>query len=424
MRRAPLVTGCLPLLLIAGVARGAPPDVALREIAAGFLDPVSVTPGPDGRLYVLEQRGTIRSVTGAGMADPLSWLDLSDEGLALTCAAGERGLLGLTFHPAFAENGWIFLNYTSATPACGAGAFDTVIARFTVTGDGPDPTTRVDVLRIPQPLGNHNAGELRFGPDGYLYVATGDGGGGGDPLDTAQDPGSLLGKILRIDVDDPGAGPVDRACGEAHHYGIPPSNPFLAEGACAELWAIGLRNPYRFSFDTLTGDLWIGDVGQRQREELDRVPAGQGGANLGWDCREGTLAYDAGGTDPGRPSARCAELPGDAFLEPVFDYARADGRCSVIGGFVYRGTIPLLRATYVGADFCSGELLVARAGTVPLDAAFQPGAGPSSLAGFGEDGAGRLFVVDRGAGRLLQVTARDHVFVGSFEADPPGFALP
>jgi len=250
---------------------------------------------------------------------------------------------------------------------------------------------------VDQPAGNHNAGDLAFGPDGYLYIPLGDGGGGGDPNENGQDLGELLGKVLRIDVDSP--------TGPGFNYAIPPDNPFMGvPGALHEIWAYGLRNPFRVSFDRETGDLWIGDVGQNAFEEIDLQPAASdGGENYGWDCREG--AHDYTGTDHDN-LAGCA---GPTFTDPVLEYAHAAGRCSVTGGFRYRGDAePRLRGVYLYADFCTGEVF----GTVPrCDGAWESRLllhAPFNITTFGEDSAGELYVSEFVGGNPAPATSKVH----------------
>jgi glucose/arabinose dehydrogenase len=299
-----------------------------------------------------------------GRVDPEPFLDLSDR---VSCC-GERGLLGAAFHPNYAANGLLFVNYTDVNG-------DTVVARYRVSPDDPnriDEASGETVLTVEQPAANHNGGMLAFGPnDGYLYIALGDGGGGasqnGQSLDT------LLGKILRIDVD--------RAAG-GEPYAIPPDNPFVGQpGVRPEIWAYGLRNPWRFSFDRVTGDLWIGDVGSATYEEINLLPAADpGGANFGWAAMEGQEC---------RQDAPC-----DSFVTPVSGFDRDEG-CVVTGGYAYRGSaVPDLEGVYLFADYCSGKIW----GLAPDDAGAWARLGPVEtglrISSFGEDAAGELYVVD------------------------------
>ena len=343
------------------------PALALMPIATNLTKPVAIAHAGDGsgRLFIALQEGQIVIHDGQGVL-PVPFLDIR----ALVSCCGEQGLLGLTFHPRFAENGLFFVNYTDR-------AGDTVIARYSVSISEPDradPDSAATLLTISQPFTNHNGGQLKFGPDGYLYVGMGDGGSGGDPQDNAQNLASLLGKMLRIDVD--GALP----------YTVPPDNPFVTTpGARPEIWALGLRNPWRFTFDRVTGDLFIGDVGQNLWEEINLQPAASpGGENYGWRRMEGTHCFN--------PPASCN--PGTLTL-PIIEYSHALG-CSVTGGYRYRGQqIPELYGTYLYADFCSGRVW----------GASQDGAGRWSAAElldtallistFGEDEAGELYLAHR-----------------------------
>ena len=338
-------------------------------VATQFTSPVQVTHAGDGseRLFVVEQNGMIRIIKN-GQVLPAPFLDLT----SLVIYSGERGLLGLAFHPDFAFNHYFYVNYTRA------GDGDTVIARYSISAnpDVADPASASILLTINQPDTNHNGGQLLFSPhDGYLYIGMGDGGGAGDPQNYAQNLNSLLGKLLRLDVD--GASP----------YAIPPDNPYVNKAGLDEIWDSGLRNPWRFSFDRLTSDLFIGDVGQGLWEEIDFQAAGDpGGLNYGWRCREGAHDYNFG------PSCFIS-----TFTEPVAEYSHSPS-CSVTGGFVYRGQdFPNLYGRYFYADFCSGILW----------SIYQTGASPPTfsvpkleldttlrISAFGEDETGEIYIVD------------------------------
>ena len=366
------------------------------EVVGGLQQPVDLADPGDGsgRQFLVQQTGAIRIWNGTAL-EATPFLDLSAE---VTCC-GERGLLGLVFHPDYAANGELFVNYTRTH----SGQLQTVVSRFRVSELDPDLAdsgSEEILLTIDQPFANHNAGDLGFGPDGYLYVPTGDGGSGGDPEENGQDLAVLLGKVLRIDVDsspDPGL-----------DYAIPPDNPFVGQaGARGEIWAYGLRNPFRFSFDRATGDLWIGDVGQNAWEEIDLQPAASdGGENYGWDCREGTDDYD----DPnGDFNETCT---GAGYTDPVLEYAHASGRCSVTGGFRYRGDDePSLRTVYLFADFCTGEIF----GSVPrCDGAWQSQLvldAPFNITTFGEDASGELYVSEYVGGNPAPSTSKVHRLV-------------
>lgn len=348
--------------------------VLAERIAGGAAAPIDIQSPADGsrRLFVAEQGGSIRVLRNGALLTP-PFLDIR----ALVATGGERGLLGFAFHPLYAQNRRFFVNYTRT----GDGA--TVIASFQASAADPDradPASRRELLVIAQPYENHNGGALRFGPDGFLYIGMGDGGSGNDPGNRAQDPQSLLGKLLRIDVD--GAFP----------YAIPPGNAYPQGGGRAEIWARGLRNPWRFSFDRVTGDLYIGDVGQDAQEEIDFLPhAAPGGANFGWRIVEGTgcTGLPGGGTCP--PAGVTA---------PILTYGH-DAGCSVTGGVVYRGrAVPVLYGRYVYADFCTGRIFAAardRNGAWQSEPLLDTG---QRIATFGEDADGEVYWSDVGGGTL------------------------
>ncbi len=311
------------------------------------------------------------------------FLDIRDR----ITTGGERGLLSVAFHPRYAENGFFFVNYTNLQG-------NTVIARYQVSAGNPDqadPASERILLTIEQPYSNHNGGLLQFGPDGYLYIGMGDGGSGFDPECRAQKPDTLLGKLLRIDVDQNVATPP--------YYGIPASNPFRGPGAPAdEVWASGVRNPWRFSFDRATGDLWIADVGQARREEIDFQPASsRGGENYGWKVMEGTLCSSRDACPASTPACDSA-----AFTPPVLEYDHGP-HCSVTGGYVYRGNgVAQLRGSYVFGDLCSGVLWAAARQGNGFTVRTIPGQIPQ-LTTFGEDRNGELYAAN-GNGQLFRFT--------------------
>lgn len=342
-----------------------PAAFSWSPIAAGLQSPIDIQTAGDDRLFIVEQRGVVRIVDEDGLRQE-PFLDIRDR---VFDAGNEQGLLGLAFHPDFAANGAFYVNYTRGTG-------DTVIARFHAGSDPnqADPESEFVLLAIDQPFPNHNGGRVVFGPDGYLYIGTGDGGSQGDPQGRAQNPDSLLGKILRLDVDG----------GEP--YAIPPDNPFAAGGGRPEIWALGLRNPWRFDFDPATGDLFIGDVGQNQWEEIDFLSAGSpGGANFGWDLREGLASYE-GDSSP-------------EFTDPVAVYSHAEGGCSVTGGEVIRDpSLPEWQGIYLYGDFCSGliwGLFRDGSGATQNRLLFDSGFQITSF-GSGDDGA--VYVLDRSGG--------------------------
>jgi glucose/arabinose dehydrogenase len=340
-------------------------NFALDLVASDLDQPVQVVAPDDGsdRLFVVEQTGRIRIVRD-GQVVPDPFLDISD----LVDCCGERGLLSVAFHPNYADNGLFFVNYTDTDG-------DTMVARYHVSADDPDladPASAETVLTVDQPASNHNGGLLLFGPnDGYLYIGFGDGGGGNGQ--NGQDPSTLLGKMLRIDVD---------GTSDDRPYAIPPDNPFIGQpGARPEIWALGLRNPWRFSFDRATGDLWIGDVGSGTYEEINYQPAtSSGGENYGWNLIEGTDCRAEDGCDD--------------LIAPVAGFDHGDG-CVVTGGYVYRGaTITMLDGTYLFADYCSGKVW----GLVQDGDDGWTALGPVEtglrISSFGEDLAGELYLTD------------------------------
>lgn len=366
----------------AGVGSAFGDAIATELVTDGLATPTFVTAPPldPHRLFVTEQEGRIRVIeNGALRATP--FLDIVDD--VLCC--NERGLLGMAFHPDYATNRRFFVYYTANDGAL-------VIARYTTTADPnrADPASRRVLLRIPHPgFANHNGGQLAFGPDGYLYAGTGDGGGGGDPGENAQDPASLLGKLLRMDVD------VERRPWRR----VPHDNPRFGSGAKRGLvWADGLRNPWRFAFDRATGDLYIADVGQGSVEEIDVQPASStGGENYGWDVFEGSSCFE-----PTPPATSCPDRA--PFVFPVLEYGHGEG-CSVTGGYVYRGcALPDLHGTYFYSDFCTSFVRTFR-GVVngvaqnqrDRSAELEPSGARTlnNVVSFGEDARGEVYVVDR-----------------------------
>jgi glucose/arabinose dehydrogenase len=353
-------------------------QVAVETVVDGLDAPLGIAHAGDGsgRLFVVQQGGQIRIVRN-GALEATPFLDIADR----ISSGGERGLLGLAFHPDFPSDPRLFVNYTDQNG-------DTRISSFRVdpgTPDRADPASERRLLFVQQPAANHNGGAVAFGPDGFLIIALGDGGGGGDPQGNGQNPAALLGKILRIDVDGTAGNKA---------YAIPADNPYAdgTEGQ-PEIWLGGLRNPWRLSFDRATGDLWIGDVGQNEWEEVDvqraRTP---GGTNFGWNRLEATHCFGNGCDEP-------------ALTGPVTEYGHGDG-CTVIGGNVYRGSAQAaLAGGYLFGDYCSGRLWAID----PASDAFRPATvvgemGPG-LSAFGEDEAGELFATDINGGRLVRVTA-------------------
>jgi glucose/arabinose dehydrogenase len=355
--------------------------VTLETVVDGLEAPLAVVNAGDssGRLFIGQQGGQIRIVRdGRLIAEP--FLDIADR----ITSGGERGLLGVAFHPDFPADPRLFVDYTDDQG-------DTRVSSFRVDAASPDrvdPSTEQRLLFVDQPFANHNGGALAFGPDGFLVVALGDGGGGGDPQGNGQNPRSLLGKILRIDVN--GTTP-DRA------YGIPTDNPFASgqDGNAPEVWLTGLRNPWRLSFDRATGDLWIGDVGQNQWEEIDVQRAGAiGGTNFGWNRAEGNHCF--------RGACDAA-----ALTAPITEYGHEDG-CTVIGGHVYRGSAQTaLSGGYVFGDYCTGRLWAIDPAGDAFLAPTVVGEMGGGLSAFGEDEAGELYATDIRGGRLLRVVGTE-----------------
>jgi glucose/arabinose dehydrogenase len=353
------------VFLFAGAATFLQPQLAIREVVAGLDGTTTIASAGDSRLFITRQLGLIR-IFKEGALLPAPFLDVSGK---VSCC-GEQGLLGLAFDPHFQENGRLFVDYTDA-------AGNTRIERYSVSASDPDranPDSALLILEIHQPFANHNGGELQFGPDGFLYVGMGDGGSHGDPGNNAQNPSSLLGKILRIDVDS------------GSPYSIPLSNPFVSLlGARPEIWAWGLRNPWRFSFDRRDGDLWIGDVGQDSWEEIDLQPAAsRGGENYGWRRMEGSHCFD--------PRTGCREA---SMTLPIFEYSHSEG-CAITGGYRYRGSrYPRLYGLYLYADYCSGEiwgLAEEEDGTWTRHDLLKT---TLSITTFGEDSGGELYLADQ-----------------------------
>jgi glucose/arabinose dehydrogenase len=373
-----LIAIALPLLSSGCRESGGAADsgghISLAEAFPGLIfdQPLAlVQPPGDDRWYLAEKGGRIFTFTGT-QSPPALFADLRDH---VDSGPMEAGLLGIAFHPRYQENRQAFLSYTA--PGTGGAALLSRISRFSVTAEGSlDLPSEEVLLELPQPFGNHNGGQILFGPDGFLYIGFGDGGSGGDPRGNGQNPQTLLGAILRIDVD--GVAP----------YAIPPDNPFVQGGGAPEIFAWGLRNPWRFSFDRQTGILWAADVGQNAWEEVNIVTKG---GNYGWNFREGAHCF--------QPPVGC---PTEGLIDPATEYPNAGGDCSVTGGYVYRGKrVPSLQGTYLFADFCSGKIW-----GLPLAADGRP-AGPHRLlhecplriSSFaeGDDGGGYLLEFSAGA---------------------------
>lgn len=342
--------------------------VALQSFATGFSSAVEIThPVGDSRLFVVQKGGIIKIVSPAGVVNATPFLTIPAASLG---TANEQGLLGLAFHPNYATNGYFYVNYTRS------GDGDTVIARYSVSADPNIANTTATILMtIEQPFDNHNGGTLRFGPDGYLYIGMGDGGDGGDPGDRAQNINTNLGKMLRIDVDS------------ASPYGIPPTNPYVGVAGNDEIWTIGMRNPWKFSFNRLNGDLWIADVGQSIAEEINKIPSPlpNTGLNFGWRCYEGNTTYDiSSGTCPTYAST----------VAPITQYGHGSSRCSITGGYFYTGSLyPNFANKYFFADYCTAEIGYIVGTNSTITWALNPA---GTLTTFGEDMNGELYAAISG----------------------------
>jgi glucose/arabinose dehydrogenase len=362
MQKMGLAASATLCLLAATTARTQ--TLSLQQFTTGLNTVVAITHAGDGtgRLFLTEQVGRIRIHNGTSLLTT-PFLDIDP----LVRCCGEEGMLSTAFHPNYASNGFFFVYYTNNNG-------DQVIARYTRSAGNAnvaDPTSAKIIITIPHPNeGNHNGGPLKFGPDGYLYIATGDGGGGGDPGENAQDLTEVLGKQLRLDIDTTAP------------YLIPPTNPFVAvPGARGEIWAYGLRNPWRFTFDRTTGDMFIGDVGQGAREEVDFQPAGVGGLNYGWDDMEGSICYE--------PSSGC--LTAGRVL-PILEVSHGSGDCAIVGGYRYRGTaIPSLAGKYVHSDNCTGRIRIATQTGPTTWTQVVDQDSPFNIFTFGEDQNGELY---------------------------------
>lgn len=360
-----------------------PVTILLENFATGLIAPVDIAHCGDERLFIVEQAGRIMIVNPDGSVNPTPFLDIQTR---VNDGGGEQGLLGLAFDPEYASNGRFYVNYTA-----GSGNGSTRVSRFRVTEEPnvADPDSEEILYTVVQPASNHNAGDLDFGPDGYLYIPLGDGGSGNDPWNNGQDlVASALGDIVRLDVS-----------GETG-YTIPATNPWVNAGndTLPEIWASGLRNPFRFGFDALTGDLWIGDVGQNQREEVDFWPAGDNsGPNFGWRCYEGNIATP--GINDDCPAA-------SEFVGPVTDHTHGDGWCSVIGGRVYRGTeFPRLFGRYFYTDYCPTPYFSLRpdgAGGWIREQA-RPNNGGTGTSCIAENSALELFVANVNNGTIKRI---------------------
>ena len=381
----------IPLYLVLLVSfLGYSQTITLQSFATGFESPVEITNAGDTRLFVVQKTGLIRILNANGTINATPFLNLS----SIISTNGERGLLGLAFHPNYASNGYFFVNYTNVSG-------NTVIARYSVDGGNPNiaNTTGTILMTIVQPFSNHNGGSIKFGPDGYLYIGMGDGGSGGDPDNRAQNINDNLGKMLRIDVNST----------IAPYYTIPATNPFVGVPGNDEIWAIGLRNPWKFSFNRLNGDLWIADVGQGAVEEINKIvnPLPNSGINFGWRCYEGSSTYNTSG---------CA--PAGTMTFPFAEYARSGGACSVTGGYFYTGSAyPNFQNNYFFTDYCDDKIrMVNSSGVITATTSFSG----NNFVSFGEDINGELYIAGISSGTIYKITDSS---LSSSDFENNGFTL-
>ncbi len=370
----------LPLFLFSAfLVNAQAPSITLQAYASGFTRPVDIRNCGDSRLFIVEQDGYINVVPDSGVVLPTPFLNIDAR---VGSSGNEQGLLGLAFHPNYKQNGYFYVNYTNNSG-------NTVISRFNVTAADSniaDPLSEVILTTINQPFSNHNGGCIQFGPDGYLYIGMGDGGSGGDPGNRAQNMAEKLGKILRIDVDN------------GTNYAIPPTNPFVGiAGAAPEIWAVGMRNPWRFSFDRITGDLWIADVGQGDWEEVDFQPAGSpGGINYGWRCYEGNHPYNTSGCQPQ-----------SSYDSAVFEMSHgAPGfNCSITGGYIYKGgKYNDLFGWYIFSDYCNDMIQVLKRDNGAYTH-YNTISANGSISTFGEDQYGEIYVADLSGGTIKRLAS-------------------
>ncbi len=344
--------------------------IGLETFATGFASPLEITNAGDSRLFVVEKGGKIKILNSNGTTNSTDFLNIS----TLVSTNSERGLLGLAFHPNYVSNGLFFINYTNLSG-------NTVIAKYSVDSGNPNIANASSaniLMTITQPYANHNGGTIKFGPEGYLYIAMGDGGSGGDPENRAQNTTTLLGKMLRIDVNS------------GSPYGIPNDNPYVGIAGADEIWAIGLRNPWKFSFDKIKNNLWIADVGQSLFEEINFVNSTEAGLNYGWRCYEGNTAYSPTG---------CASASTMKF--PLAAIDRSNNVCSVTGGYVYNGTAyPNFKELYFFSDYCSPRIgIMTSTGTITYSTTFSN----NNFSTFGEDNNGELYVAAINNGTIYKI---------------------
>lgn len=340
--------------------------IGLQSFATGLKNPVEITHAGDSRLFVVEKEGIIKILNPDGTVEAIPFLSITDQ----VSTGSEQGLLGLAFHPNFVSNGLFYINYTDLNG-------DSIIKEYNILSASP-LNGRI-LLTIPQPYSNHNGGSLKFGADGYLYIGMGDGGSGGDPGNRAQNINELLGKMLRIDVNS------------GSPYEIPNNNPYVGKDGADEIWAIGLRNPWKFSFDKINNNLWIADVGQNKIEEINVSPSTQAGINYGWRCSEGNTVYNTSGC----PSQSTMKFP-------LAEINHSSGACSVTGGYVYNGTkYPNFQGLYFFSDYCKPQIGILKStGEITFSVNFSG----NNFSTFGEDKAGELYIASLNNGTIYKIT--------------------
>ncbi len=373
---------CIPLIFFLSISVFSQPEVAIESFATGLDKPVVIKNAGDNRLFVVEQDGLIQIVNADGSINTTPFLDIDTRVFNITNIGEERGLLGLAFHPNYTSNGFFYVNYSN-------NAGDTVVSRFSVSTSNANianPNSELIILTIDQPFGNHNGGDMAFGSDGYLYISSGDGGSSGDPGGRSQNLNTLLGKMLRIDVDNTSNG---------NNYTIPSSNPFVGNAnTLDEIWAYGLRNTWKFSFDRQTNDLWIADVGQGRFEEINMVGNTEAGLNYGWRCYEGNATFN---TDD-CPAA-------NTLTFPVAEYSHTGtSRCSITGGYRYRGSqYPGFSGLYFFADYCSNEIGTLEQNGASWTMTFSGPFNGNNWSAFGEDVNGELYIAGISSGVLYKL---------------------
>lgn len=359
--------------------------IGLETFAIGFSRPVEITNAGDSRLFVVEKGGKIKILNADKTTNTTAFLDLTGQ----VATGNEQGLLGLAFHPDYASNGLFFINYTNTSG-------NTVIAKYTVNSGNPNianASTGSIILTIAQPFANHNGGTLKFGPDGFLYIGMGDGGDGGDPGNRAQNTTDFLGKMLRIDVNS------------GTPYGIPADNPYFGITGADEIWALGLRNPWKFSFDKVKNNLWIADVGQNNIEEINVAGSTEAGINYGWRCYEGNSAYNTTGC----PSA-------SSFKFPLIDINHSTDVCSVTGGYAYNGSIyPNFKGLYFFTDYCNPKIgMLTTTGTITYSSVFSG----NNFSTFGEDSSGELYIAAINNGTIYKIKDTSPLGLNTPETTP------